>query len=203
MQTYQQLQQQLQFENELPVTPDWSAAADFLFLIKDYCLMNKPQTILECSSGLTSLTLAKCCQLNSQGHVYSLENGEEYQLQTLKNLQQFGLQDYADIYHAPLVATSVNGKSYNWYETKKISNLKIDMLVIDGPPGFIQAHSRLPALPVLFEQLADNACIFLDDAARKDEKELVEMWLKQFPEITHEYIETERGCSIIRVNKKT
>lgn len=201
MQTYQLLQQQLKLEQELPVTPEWSAAADFLFLIKDYCLTEKPLTIVECSSGLTTLTLARCCQMNGRGHVHSLENGDEFKLQTEENLQQFHLQEYAHVYHAPLVQTLVNNIDYNWYKSQEIADLKIDMLVIDGPPGFIQTHSRLPALPKLYEQMADKSCVFLDDAARSDEKEIIEIWLNQYPQITHEYIETERGCSVIKINK--
>ena len=201
MQTYKQLQQSLGFDKELPVTVDWSAAADFLFLIKDYCLAEKPQTIIECSSGLTTLTLARCCQINEAGHVYSLENGEEYQLQTKNRLQQFQLEDYADVFYAPLRTTPVSGINYEWYTADAIADLKIDMLVIDGPPGFIQKHSRLPALPVLFEQLADKACIFLDDAVRDEEKEIVAIWLEQFTGLSHEYIETDRGCSVIKVRK--
>jgi len=201
MQTYKQLQQSLGFDKELPVTLDWSAAADFLFLIKDYCLAEKPQTIIECSSGLTTLTLARCCQINEAGHVYSLENGEEYQLQTKNRLQQFQLEDYADVFYAPLRKTPVNGINYDWYTPDAIAELKINMLVIDGPPGFIQKHSRLPALPVLFEQLADKSCIFLDDAMRDEEKEIVAMWLEQFVGLSHEYIETDRGCSVIKVRK--
>ena len=201
MPMYKQLQQALNLEQALPVTPEWSAAADFLFLIKDYCLLNKPQIIVECSSGLSSLILARCCQINQSGHVYSLENGKEYQIQTQQNLQEFNLQSYADIYHAPLENVAVEGKHYDWYQAKALKNLNIDMLVIDGPPGFIQEHSRLPALPVLFEQLSGHACIFLDDAARDDEKEIVANWLSKYPELTHEYIETERGCSVLKLNK--
>jgi len=201
MQTYGQLQQQLKFEQIIPVTPEWSAAADFLFLIKDYCLLNKPQTIVECSSGLTSLVLSRCCQINNKGHVYSLENGEEYQQKTLKQLKQFDLQNWADIFHAPLVRRTIEKVDYNWYDSQAIKELEIDMLVIDGPPGFIQKHSRLPALPVLFDQLKDGACVFLDDAARDEEKEIVNIWLKQYSFLEHEYVETERGCSVLKINK--
>jgi len=202
MQTYQQLQHELDFKYELPVTPDWSAAADFLFLIKDYCLSGKPKTIVECSSGLTTLVLSQCCQLNKLGHVYSLENGEEYQQQTLHQLEQFKLHNYADVFYAPLVQKTINDVNYDWYQSEVVDDLKIDMLVIDGPPGFIQKHSRLPALPVLFNQLADGASIFLDDAGRDEEKEIIAIWLEMYSELSHEYIETDRGCSVLKVNKQ-
>lgn len=207
--SYQQLQQALGLSEELPVTPDWSAAADFLHLIKDYCLNSRPQTIVECSSGLTSLTLARCCQLNNMGKVFSLENGEEYVQQTRDNLNLFNLDGFTEVIHAPLQNTRLNNIDYAWYTTDSLAHfltnpvaeLKIDMLVIDGPPGFIQKHSRYPALPVLFDQLADNSIIFLDDAARDDEQEIIAMWCDTHPGITHEYIETERGCSILTIRK--
>ncbi len=200
MQTYEQLQQDLNFELALPVTPDWSAAADFLHLIKDHCIAKKPETIVECSSGLSTLILAGCCQKNNSGHVYSLENGEQYQHKTLQQLKQFQLQNYADVFYAPLINYKINHRQYDWYQYDSVSKLEIDMLVIDGPPGFIQKHSRLPALPLLFRQLQDGACVFLDDAGRDEEKQIIKMWLEQFPALSHEYIDTDRGCSILKMS---
>ena len=75
------------------------------------------------------------------------------------------------------------------------------MLVIDGPPGFIQKNARYPALPLLFDKLSEDCVIFLDDAARHDEKEIVDLWLNEHPELEHRFFDTERGCSIF--TKKT
>jgi len=202
LQTYQQVQKNLALEKELPITPDWSAAADFLELIKDHCLKAKPKTIVECSSGATTLVLARCCQLNKQGKVFSLENGEEYAINTQNHLKDFGLGNYAEVIHAPLEIVEVNNESYQWYETKKLTDQKIELLVIDGPPGFLQKHSRLPAVPKLFNQLADQSVIFLDDAARDDEKEMIDLWLEMYPDMQHEFINTERGCSILTRHKQ-
>lgn len=202
MQAYLQLQKDLGLDKVLPITPDWSAAADFLELIKNHCLKVKPKTIVECSSGATTVVLGKCCQLNKQGKVFSLENAEEYALNTRNNLKDFALDSYADVIYAPLEAVEVNNESYQWYETKNLSKQKIELLVIDGPPGFIQKYSRLPALPKLFSQLTDQAVIFLDDAARDDEKAMVDLWLDMYPDLKHEFINTERGCSILTRHKQ-
>jgi len=201
MSTYQTIQKELHLKQELPITPDWSAAADFLELIKNHCLKAKPKIIVECSSGATTAVLAKCCEINKQGKVFSLENGEEYAINARNNVNNFGLKKYADVIHAPLETIEVNGENYQWYETKNLPDEKIDMLVIDGPPGFIQRHSRLPALNLLFDQMADQSIVFLDDAARDDEKEIVEMWLGISSGISHEYVELERGCSVLRLSK--
>lgn len=197
--SYESISKSLQFESCLPFTPDWSAAPDFLKLIADYCLQAKPESIIECSSGLTTLVLARCCQLNDVGHVYSLENGEDYSQVTKGQLIQFGLEDYADVIEAPLQNTVVNEQSFDWYQIDDVSVSSIEMLVIDGPSGFIQKRSRYPALPMLFDRLSDGCEIFLDDAGRQDEKEIVEYWLDEFKGLDHTFIENERGCSVLKL----
>jgi len=196
---YSDISKKLGLKENLPYTENWSAAADFVSILADYCLAEKPITILECSSGLTTLVLARCCQINGHGHVFSLENGEQYVAKTQAELDAFSLSQQASVLHAPLI-TSVTGEGeFQWYDREELAVLTetVDMLVIDGPPGFIQPQSRYPALPLLASHLAEDVVIFLDDAARDDEKRLVTRWLEQFPSLQHLYYETQRGCSIL------
>lgn len=196
--SYQRLEKLLGFESSLPVTEDWSAAADYLTVISDYCTNNKPETIVECSSGTSSLVLSRCCQLNQSGHVYSLENGRQFVDQTQQQLNSFSLTEYCDVLHAPLKDVEIEGDDFQWYDLSDFSVTEIEVLSIDGPPGFIQKHSRYPALPLLYPHLAEQCVVFLDDAARDDEQDIVERWLKEYPEFQAEYIENERGCFILR-----
>jgi len=198
MLSYQNLEKSLGFEKKLPVTKDWSAAPDFLKLISDFCLENKPGIIVECSSGTSSLVLSRCCQLNQHGHVYSLENAEEYVTQSQQQLNDFLLSAFSDVIHASLREVKLNGEAFQWYDLAELPEIKIDLLVIDGPPGFLQKHSRYPALPLLYGLLAKHCVIFLDDAAREDEQELVGHWLQAYPEFRSEYIENERGCFVLK-----
>ncbi len=195
---YASLRDRLDLHRGLPYVKDWSAAPDFLRIIAEHCLEHRPATVFECSSGLTTLILARCCEMNGSGQVTSLENGEEYARRTRQNLAAYGLGDRAEVIHAPLVEHLVDGDPYQWYATDGIAQEGIDMLVVDGPPGFLQANSRYPALPVLFERLSERCVVFLDDAARADEKAIVALWRQRFPGLQHEYVETERGCSILR-----
>lgn len=195
MNPYIAIQKKLELKRELPFTPEWSAAPDFIELIVEACLRTRPEVIVECSSGLTTLVLARCCQLNQRGRVISLENGAEYAEQTRRQLHAFGLESYAQVIHAPLKKVTLASQEYDWYELDNLPELNIDMLVIDGPPGFIQKNSRYPALPLLYERLSHQACVFLDDAARDDEQVLVTQWLQEYPDMEHRYHNTERGCS--------
>ncbi|PVV10774.1 MAG: hypothetical protein B6D77_07755 [gamma proteobacterium symbiont of Ctena orbiculata] len=196
-QQYHALQIQLDLHQGIPFTPNWTAESDFLQIIVDACLKATPKLILECSSGLTTLMLARCCQINGAGHVISLEDGQQYAGHTRSYIDRYDLGDYASVVHTPLQDTLVDGAVYAWYSPDAIPESGIDMLVVDGPSGFIQKRSRYPVLPVCRTRLAKSCEIYLDDAAREDEQAIVDMWQARFPELKHEFRNTIRGCSIL------
>ncbi len=196
---YGALLSRLDLRRGVPYTPNWSADGDFIEIIVDACLRFKPGLILECSSGLTTLMLARCCQINAGGRVVSLEDGLQYADNTRDYIGLYGLGGYASVIHAPLRELAVDGALYNWYATDAIPETRIEMLVIDGPSGFIQKHSRYPALPVCMPQLASGCSVYLDDAARPDEREIVALWQARYPGLKHVYHETSRGCSVLTV----
>lgn len=194
---FTELEQRLGFKATLPFTPDWSAAPDFLGLIAEHCLSAKPSIIVECSSGTSTLVLAQCCRLNGRGHVYSLENGVGYAAATVQNLEEFGLQAYASVIHAPLVDYRLNGHKHVWYSLDKLNVQDIDMLVIDGPPAVIDSQARYPALPLLYNKLAAGCAVYLDDANRPGEQAIVKRWCEMFPALRPRYAESERGCAVL------
>jgi predicted O-methyltransferase YrrM len=186
--------QRLQLQGPLPLDPIWSAAPDFLQLIAEHCLAAKPRSILECSSGASTLILAAACRLNGGGQVFSLENGAEFAETTRQQLAAQGLSGQTQVIHAPLLPVAIQGRCYQWYDLSALPFQSLDMLVIDGPPGRLQPLSRYPALPLLWPRLAPQALVFLDDAARPDEQEIVRLWLQEFSELQAREIGCERGC---------
>ena len=202
MNPYSEIQAKLGLAQALPYTPDWSAAPDFIEQIVECALQTKPEVIVECSSGLTTLVLARCCQIIGRGRVISLENGEEYAETTRQQLKAFGLQDYAQVIYAPLEKVALD-RDYEWYDLKALPDVSIDMLVVDGPPGFLQKNSRYPALPLLLDRFTQETIVFLDDAAREDERELVALWQAEFSGVKHKYLDYERGCSVLVVNRSS
>lgn len=196
---YLALGERLGLRAGLPYTHNWTAAPDFLELIARHALTHAPKTIVECGSGLSSLILARCCELNGCGQVFSLECGPQYAAATRAELARYGLAGRATVLDAPLTRLYLRGQEHPWYDLAGLPPVEVDMLVVDGPSGFIGRHARYPALPCLYGSLAGHCVIFLDDAARADEREIVGMWLADFPALRHEYIETERGCSVLRL----
>jgi len=201
LESYFFIRDQLNLRHGLPYTRNFSASPDFLKIIAEHCLQHKPAMIMECSSGLSSLVLARCCQLNQRGRVFSLENGESFAQTARDHIHNYQLDDYAQIIYAPLESYSLHNRKYQWFNIDHLPDQSVDMLVVDGPPGFLQKHSRYPALPLLYKKLSDQCVIFLDDAARVDEREIVEKWLQEYPGLQHEYLLLMRGCSVLRLTK--
>lgn len=186
-----------------PTTRKWAASPDLLKLIIETLYKNKPELVIEASSGISTLIIAYCLKNIGKGKVVSLEHDPQYAKITRENIKLHGLGDFASIIHAPLKRVEINDKTFLWYnlDSFKIEQ-PIDLLVIDGPPASIQRLARYPALPLLYSDLHENAIIILDDGCRKDEKEIVKLWEEEFNNITHEYIELEKGAFLIHANKK-
>lgn len=199
--TWLSLRDRLGLRQGLPYNHNWSAAPDFLQLIVDHTLNRRPETIVECGSGLSTLMLARCCQLNGQGRIYSLENGAEFAAGARAEIARYQLTSHAEVIDAALAQYTLSGRDYQWYGLAGLPEHGIDMLVIDGPPGFIQRHARYPALPLLRERLARTCWVFLDDAARPDEREIVAWWTAMFPEAQMRFVNNERGCAILALNR--
>ncbi len=195
--SYQALCERFGFHRGIPWAEHWTAAADFLGLLAEEVLSRRPAAILECGSGLSTLVLARCCQRLGKGRVVSLENGGEFAASTRRWLEAYGLESFVEVIHAPLREVQVGEGAWQWYDPETLPQGPFDLLVVDGPPGFLQPLSRYPAMPLLADRLAQDVLLILDDAARPDERAVVSRWLQEFPGLTHRFVEMERGCSLL------
>lgn len=196
IQSYHQLIQLIQPIKPLPMLRGWAASPDFLTEIATHTLENKPNTILECSSGASTLILARSCEINGLGHVYSLEHDQKYAQKTLKTLQANNLEKWVTIIHAPLEPLEQLNKKV-WYSIDGLNHISnhIDMIVVDGPPENTDTLARHPAVPILYKLMSDTCTLFLDDASRSDEKEILKLWKHEFPDLLQEFLPFEKGCS--------
>lgn len=189
---------ELDLKTSLPPTRGWAASPDFLLELARHARTARPQTVLECSSGASTLVLARCMQLNGTGKVLSLEHDTHYAQQTREQLQRHGLQDWAEVLDAPLLAQRLHGQDWPWYSLGNLPPaLAIDMLVIDGPPQATGALARYPAGPLLIPRLTPHAHIFVDDAARDDEQAALQRWRQQFPALRQSERVCEKGCAVL------
>jgi len=183
----------------LPGTRGWAASPDFLAELVRYALGEKPATVVECSSGTSTVVLARCMQINGGGKVYSLEHDPVYAAKTRAQLARHGLGAFAEVIDAPMDQITFNGESWQWYAHAGLPQLlDIDMLVIDGPPESTGRLARYPAGPALFPKLAQGAVVLLDDANRGSEAEILQRWKSEFPELSQSMAFCEKGCAVIK-----
>jgi predicted O-methyltransferase YrrM len=190
------LERKLSLPEALPAMRGWAGSPDFLLRIADEIRERKPKVVMECSSGVSTLVVARCLQINGKGRVFSLEHDPQYAGATRKLLDKHGLAEWATVLDAPLV--TVHTKT-PWYREESIPRdlEPIDVLIVDGPPEAVAPLARFPALPRLSSRLANTALIILDDANRDDETEIVKRWLQMFPMLRYTDGGCEKGCALL------
>ena len=76
----------------------------------------------------------------------------------------------------------------------------IDLVFVDGPPGTTGPLARYPALPVLRDRCAPGARFILDDAARPDERTIINRWTREHGATVVDRTPGPLGCATVRAD---
>ncbi|MGB3404537.1 MAG: glycosyltransferase [Microcoleaceae cyanobacterium] len=199
MEALMNLHSLIQLSHPLPPLRQWAASPDLAVLIYSMILEKKPQNIIEFGSGSSSLIIGYALQKLGRGQVTSLDHDHKYSQLSANLVASHRLEEYCQIYHAPLIETQIEDNSYKFYSLDKIEDIaKADMLIIDGPPASTNFLARFPAVPLLYDKLSDGCVIILDDGNRQDEKIAVDKWLQKFKDLKSlPKPQTEKGVSVL------
>jgi hypothetical protein len=74
---------------------------------------------------------------------------------------------------------------------------KIDLLIVDGPPGSKNPEARYPALKEFKDKLSAKAIVIIDDVKRDGERKLAEDFAKALPNHTLTILDHEKGTAVI------
>ena len=188
------------FKAPLPSTRKMAASPDFLKLLVDTILTEKPKLVVELGSGISTILTGKAIEKNGNGKLISVENDDKYAELTRRNVSLEKLSDIAKVVTAELKLQTINGQNYMWYDHsfKNEINQSIDLLIVDGPPKILNKNARYPALPLLKDHFSDNIIILIDDGKRKDDSNTVNRWISEWCHFESEFITTEKGAYILR-----
>lgn len=185
-----QLTQLLDFKAPIPSTRSWAASPDLLLTIAETITKYRPGLVVELGSGVSTLVAAK----SGARKVISIDNSEEFGGKTaalIKNHKVRGVE----IRIAPLQPYA-NGST--WYDVSKIKDLKkIDLLIIDGPPGSKNPEARSPALAELKDKLSPKAVVIIDDVHREGERKLADDFARALPNHHLAILDHEKGTAVI------
>lgn len=190
------LYRELKLDRSLPATRGWAASPDFLLAITRHALMRRPHTIVECGSGVSTIVLARCAQLNQQGHVHSLDHDAKFAQHTRNELHRLELSSWATVIDAPLVPVQRGSETWLWYDDRELPPDQIDLLNIDGPPPDGSTAPRYLAAKLL-ERLARGGSAFVDDSNRPAEQQALKRWRAEFPSFQETFLDCEKGCAVL------
>lgn len=181
----------------LPALRGWAGSPDFLAELARRVLDRKPDIVVECSSGTSTLVIASCLQRIGKGHVYSLEHDAHYAEHTTRLLKEHGVETFATVITSPLHEMQAGSRKGFWYSELEAIPETLQMVVVDGPPGTVSKLARYPAGPILIPRLEPGGLMLLDDADREDEREMVKIWQTEIPGLSVTRLDAEKGLVAI------
>jgi predicted O-methyltransferase YrrM len=186
----EQLLPLLRLSAPLPPSRGWAASPDFLLTLAHVTKRLKPRLTVELGSGISTLVLAK----SGAKKIVSLDHSIEFGTQTREMLVGHGVRG-VDIRIHELESYP---SGYKWYAKSTLKGLvKIDLLVIDGPPSSTNPDARYPALEHLVPLLSPKATVILDDVYRDEERKLADAIAKALPNHVMTILSHEKGTAVI------
>ncbi len=180
------------------VDDGWQAGSDFLLLIANHILTERPVNVVECGSGLSTVVIARCLQLindhtaNKHPKLISLEHEEDYYQRTFWWLKERGLGNYAEVKRFDL-----RGEPPFYAYNFQVPS--VDLIVVDGPPTSTHPMARYGAKS-LFRYLSPGASVYLDDLRRPGEILVRDIWRWELADQGFDFqdIDVERGACHIK-----
>jgi len=160
----------------------------------------RPQLVVEFGCGVSTMLAAATVRELGSGRLCSFENDVKWARRCSDYLRRDGLDSVATVLHVPLVHRHSLGQDVHWYDVEPyLADLHpVDLLVVDGPYGAGDGNwARLPAVDVFHSHLSANAVIFLDDGIRRNERRIVDRWVKCFPDLHARYCHGVTGYWLV------
>ncbi|CAM3700190.1 hypothetical protein GCM10009799_10790 [Nocardiopsis rhodophaea] len=190
----------------MPPLRGWAASPDVLRLLVGIIDERRPELVVECGSGSSSVWLGYALRRMGGGRLVALEHEERFAELSRDLVTAHGLDDIVDIRHAPLTdwvpeEGAADDAAQPWYDLKAVADLEeIGLVFVDGPPEATAPQARFPAVPALLPHCATDAVIVLDDTVRRAERDLSDRWLAAYPELSCRSETVEKGARVFTRN---
>lgn len=153
------------------------------YLLNEITINNRTN-IIEFGSGISTIFMARLAFQNKiELKILSVDDDDNWINKLNEILSKENLTKYVQFVYAPL---KLNDNNYEWYNEniidKSYNNQKFDLVLIDGPKAYPKgkSHIRYGALPYIYQKLKNEFIVFLDDANREGEDQIIKKWQTEF-----------------------
>jgi hypothetical protein len=172
----------------------WSMRPAAIASVVNEIERGRRREVVELGAGASTVFLGHTVR-DLGGRLVSVEHDAGYADAVRRVVTREGLDDAVTVevvplapWRAPEPAPGTEGeagtdwfRATTWYDAERLRAAcppAIDALVVDGPPAGMHPRTlvREPALDVLGPLLADDWSLFLDDADRPAEQEILRRW---------------------------
>lgn len=183
----------------LPALGLWTASADLLVELVDRVVHERPTTVVEGGSGVSTVVMALAAKEHGlPTRIVALEHQEAWAEHTRAMLERHGVAEYAEVRLAPLAPTSLDGHETPWYDAAAIADLTdVGLVLVDGPPEGTGPRARYPMVPLLKDQLAARCTILVDDTDRPGDADVVERWRPLLPDFEFDVLRLDKGAALL------
>jgi len=177
----------------------WTASADLLVELVDRLVSERPATVVEGGSGVSTVVMALAAKEHGiPVRIVALEHQPAWAEHTRAMLARHGVAEYAEVRVAPLARTSIAEHETPWYDEAALADLSdIGLLLVDGPPEGTGERARYPMVPLLKDKLAHRCTILVDDTARPGDADVVERWKPMLPDFDFEVLHLDKGAALL------
>lgn len=177
----------------------WTASADLLVELVDRLVTERPSTVVEGGSGVSTVVMALAAKEHQiPVKIVALEAQPVWAEHTRAMLERHGVAEYAEVRLAPLARTSIAEHETPWYDEAAIADLTdIGLLLVDGPPEGTGERARYPMVPLLKDKLAARCTILVDDTGRPSDADVVERWKPLLPDFDFEVLHLDKGAALL------
>ncbi|WP_339813390.1 hypothetical protein [uncultured Imperialibacter sp.] len=170
--------------NKYETFTSFSIAPSVIVHVLNDIVINERKSIIEFGTGNSTIYIARL--IHSQQlpiEFISVDQDGDWQESVKQTLIREGITNVVKFVHAPIEECGYQFKSQTqWYGLDKLANQiagkKFDLVIVDGPVASKVPHARYPAVPFLKTYFNEEISIYLDDAGRKGEIEIMEEWEK-------------------------
>lgn len=175
----------------------WALDQDTIALLWEQLQQGKPEIIMECGSGVSTLMFARYFQdFCPEGRLISFEQDMKEKQRVEAWLQKHGLAGFVNILYTPL-----NERGEYRFDQTAIDGFlqgkRADWLMIDGPNG--ADGSRSADMDGLLPSLAPGARWYADDAFRDGELDFLQGWQERKEVVVEGIYPVGKGLATGRV----